>query len=177
MRLPDVFGRNDDDRMEPDVQRELSAVDAGLAGLDVHPDYRELASLAVAIRDEAPDVDAEFAAMLDERAAAGFPRTSLPAGARGATRRAGEYLGSLRMRKLVPVLGAVTSLVVVIAVGVSVLDQSGGGAGSSSSISSAPATTSASSSASVDKASGGSSGGGASAAAGLPSFSSGAGRS
>src|SRR4051812_37854860 len=148
MRLSEMFGRNEDDgSVEPEVQRDLSAVDAGLAGLEVHPDHGELASLAAAIRDEAPDIDAEFAAMLDERAAAGFPRTSVPAGARGAARRAGEYFGSLRMRKLVPVLGAVTSLVVVIAVGVSVLDQSGGGAGSSSSIRSAPAATKARSSA------------------------------
>src|SRR4051812_10534271 len=165
MRLSEMFGRNEDDgSVEPEVQRDLSAVDAGLAGLEVHPDHGELASLAAAIRDEAPDVDAEFAAMLDECAAAGFPRTSVPAGARGAARRAGEYLGSLRMRKLVPVLGAVTSLMVVIAVGASVVGDTGGSSNSSSEITSAPATTSAGSSASVDQSSGGSSGGAAAAA-------------
>src|SRR3954447_17044019 len=159
MRLPDMFGRNEgDSAVEPEVQRDLSAVDAGLAGLEVHPDHGELASLAVAIRDEAPDIDAEFAAMLDERAAAGFPRTSVPAGARGAARRAGEYFGSLRMRKLVPVLGAMTSLVVVIAVGASVLNQSGGTGASSSSLSTVPAGSPAS----VDRstATSGSAGGG-----------------
>src|SRR4051812_4837697 len=137
MRLSEMFGRNEDDgSVEPEVQRDLSAVDAGLAGLEVHPDHGELASLAAAIRDEAPDIDAEFAAMLDERAAAGFPRTSVPAGARGAARRAGEYFGSLRVRKLVPVLGAVTSLVVVIAVGASVLNNPGQPASSSSEVTS-----------------------------------------
>src|SRR4051794_3584700 len=150
MRLSEMFGRGNDDGMEPEVQRDLSAVDAGLAGLEVHPDHGELASLAAAIRDEAPGIDAEFAAMLDERAAAGFPRTSVPAGARGAARRAGEYFGSLRMRKLVPVLGAVTSLVVVIAVGASVLNGNGGSSGSS--VSSGQAVpASGGSSASVDK--------------------------
>jgi len=34
--------------MEPEVERELAAVDAGLAGLTVHPDYDEIAALAVA---------------------------------------------------------------------------------------------------------------------------------
>ncbi len=158
MRLPEMFGRGGDEGLEPDVQRELSTIDAGLAGLEVHPDYQELASLAVAIRDEAPDVDAEFAAMLDERAAAGFPRTSVPAGARGAARRATGYFGSLRVRRLVPVLGAATSLIVVVAVGASVLNQPNGTGSSTSALSVPPSAgvSSSGSTASGNAASGGS---------------------
>src|SRR5881275_212459 len=98
MRLREMFGAGDDGGMEPEVQRELAAVDAALAGLEMHPDYDELATLAVAIRDEAPDVDAEFAAMLDERAAAGFPKHDPQTGRRVATARPWDRLQVLKVR-------------------------------------------------------------------------------
>ena len=40
--------------MDPETRRELEALDAALAGLPVDPRDEELASLAVALRDERP---------------------------------------------------------------------------------------------------------------------------
>ena len=141
MRLPEMF-RREDERLEAEVERDLQAIDAALAGLDLHPDFDELARLAVAIRDERPSIDDEFAALLDQQAAAGFPREARTSAAPAIARRAGEWLGSMRMRRLLPVAGAAASLLVVAGVAISVLRSNGGeGQVSSSQV----ATTSASS--------------------------------
>ncbi len=155
MRLPE-FGRRDNTELEPQVQRELAAVEAGLAGMEVHPDYSELASLAVAIRDEAPDIDAEFAAVLDERAAAGFPRAPVPGAARETGRRLRESLDAIRPRRLIPVAGAAASLLVVTAVAISVVGDNGSSTSPSSTVTSSPDAASAGASASAAKPSAGS---------------------
>jgi hypothetical protein len=135
--------RREDERLEAEVERDLQAIDGALAGLDLHPDFDELARLAVAIRDEGPSIDDEFAAMLDERAAKGFPRAERTSPASAIVRRLGEWLGSMRMRRLLPVAGAAASLLIVTGVAISVLRSNGGEGGQASS--SQVSTTSASS--------------------------------
>ena len=68
------FGRNHEMPLDPDVERELAAIDAGLLGLEVAPDLDDLAELARDARAEGPAPESDFAAKLDEWAAAGFPR-------------------------------------------------------------------------------------------------------
>jgi uncharacterized protein DUF4349 len=58
--------------LDPETIRELEALDAALAGLEVAPPDEELASLAVALRDERPQPRPEFALDLDLRAREGF---------------------------------------------------------------------------------------------------------
>jgi hypothetical protein len=80
MRLRDRRGA---DRLDPRIERDLAAVDAGLAGLEVSDDLAPIAQMTALASEERPSIDAEFAALLDERAAAGFPRSAgaVPRGA------------------------------------------------------------------------------------------------
>jgi hypothetical protein len=59
--------------MDPSTRRELEALDAALAGEPVDPRDEELASLAVALREERPLSRPEFALDLDLRVRDGFP--------------------------------------------------------------------------------------------------------
>jgi Domain of unknown function (DUF4349) len=125
--------------LDPEVERELEAIDRALAGAPVDPDLQVLAQLALELRAERPEPTAELEANLDLLAAAGFPpRTS-------------DRLGHLRRgfsdafrpvreqgaRRMVPALGAASVFVVAIAVGVS---QSGilSGSGDSAQQTAAP---------------------------------------
>ena len=67
--------------MDPSTRRELEALDAALAGQPVDPRDEELASLAVALREERPLSRPEFALDLDLRVRDGFPaaETASPA--------------------------------------------------------------------------------------------------
>jgi Domain of unknown function (DUF4349) len=107
----------DDTVMDPLVERELAALDAALAGEPVDPDLTGLASLARAVREERPVPDADFARGLDERAAAGFPRPP----------RRLPSITSLRprfsRRILLPAMGAAASLLAVVLVASSLLDD------------------------------------------------------
>ncbi len=123
--------RDQDMPLDPDVERELAAVDAGLLGLEVAPDLQDLAELASDACAEAPAPESDFAAKLDEWAAAGFPRDGrVSDGGEGERRPA---LGGLRERLrtvpprllLLPV-GAAATVLVATAVGISVSDQLGG---------------------------------------------------
>ena len=58
MRTPDLT---------PEAARELAAMDDALAGFPVEPDLTELGELALALREERPEVSPEFAASLDAR--------------------------------------------------------------------------------------------------------------
>src|SRR3954465_8185178 len=62
------------DALPPEVQRELDAIDAALAGRPVDHELTELGALALALRDERAEPSREFGADLDRRAAAGFQR-------------------------------------------------------------------------------------------------------
>ncbi len=72
-----------------------------------------------ALRDERPSIDAEFAAMLDERAAQGFPRERSSRWAELADR-----LRAVPPRRLLVPTGAVATLLVVAGVSVSTTTQS-----------------------------------------------------
>src|SRR6188472_3936494 len=60
--------------LDPEVERELAAVEAGLAGLEVEPELAGLAELARETRSLRNAPRDGFAARLDERAADGFAR-------------------------------------------------------------------------------------------------------
>ncbi len=106
---------------------------ARLPASETHPDFDELATVAVAIRDERPAVDEEFAALLDERAAAGFPRAESDPRAPAPISNLSARLAGVRPRRLLSAAGAAASLLVVVGVSISVLQSSNGG-GSASSI-------------------------------------------
>ena len=59
--------------MDPEIERELEAIDRALAGHRVDPDLENLAVLAAEIRAERPEPAAEVAAFLDQLSADGFP--------------------------------------------------------------------------------------------------------
>jgi Domain of unknown function (DUF4349) len=82
--------------MDPSTRRELEALDAALAGQPVDPRDEELASLAVALRDERPLPRPEFALDLDLRVRDGFPAADAAKAARPPRRRRawGLALGS-----------------------------------------------------------------------------------
>ncbi len=61
---------------DAEIQRELDAIDDALAGRPVEHDLTELGTLALALRDERPEIDPRFAGQLDTRVAAGFPKES-----------------------------------------------------------------------------------------------------
>jgi Domain of unknown function (DUF4349) len=106
--------------MDPSTRRELEALDAALAGLPVDPRDEELASLAVALREERPLPRPEFALDLDLRARDGFPAAEA---ARPAPRpkRAVAF-----RRRWALALGTVASLFIV---ATAVLTSGGGGDG------------------------------------------------
>jgi hypothetical protein len=112
MRRPDV--------LDPEVARELDALDAAVAGEAVSPEFEELASLARAVRAERPAVDDGFAERMDERAASGFAsaRSSRPSRAMGWLRTRPSQ------RLLLPALGAAASVLAALVVVGSL--QSGG---------------------------------------------------
>jgi len=112
MRRPDV--------LDPEVARELEALDAAVAGEAVAPEFEELASLARAVRAERPAVDDAFAERMDERAASGFAsaRSSRP------SRAVGWVRARPARRTLLPALGAAASVLAALVVVGSL--QSGG---------------------------------------------------
>ena len=122
--------RNQEMPLDPDVERELQAIDAALQGLRVAPDLEDFAELAVNARAERSGPDPDFAAKLDEWAAAGFPRESRPGAGdeQGAVAASGlwERLRALPPRRLLVSAGAAATFVVAVAVGISVSDQIGG---------------------------------------------------
>src|SRR5918999_1451380 len=126
------------------IERDLRAVDAALEdGAATHGDplARELQELALALRADAADPDEEFAAMLGERAKAGFP--AAPGSARARVDGARSWLGELRRDMPPPrrMLPAAAALVTVVVIGIAVAsldpqltnnssDDGGGGGGS-----------------------------------------------
>jgi len=126
MRLRD---RRGEERLDPRIERELAAVDAGLAGLEVSDDLAGIAEMSALATEERPSIDAEFAALLDERAAAGFPRADHAAsGVAGLLDR----LRAVPPRRLIAPAAAAATLLVVVGVAITAIGGSGGGSGSSS---------------------------------------------
>src|SRR2546425_515624 len=60
--------------LDPEVERELAAIEAGLAGLEGEPELVDLAELARLARGLGGTPEQGFAARPGERAAAGFAR-------------------------------------------------------------------------------------------------------
>lgn len=105
--------RPDRQPLPADVQRDLDAMDAALAG---RAPAGDLAELAVAVRDQRPRPDAGTAARLDERAERGF--TAPAAAAPGA-----------RRRLLLPAVGVAAALALAVVTGTAVLGGSDTGGG------------------------------------------------
>jgi hypothetical protein len=118
--------------LDPEIERDLDAIDSALAGDHVDPDLEGLAQLARELRRERPEPTAAALVELDELAAAGFPPRASDHLARlhRRTANASRPLRERGARRLVPALGAVSVFVVAIGVGISqsgVLDGGGDG--------------------------------------------------
>src|SRR4051812_25656618 len=120
--------------LDPDVERELEAVDHALQGLRVATDLEELRDLAVDARADRPALEPDFGTKLDQWAAAGFPREGRPA-ARASEETGSavsglfERLRSVPPRRLLLSMGAAATFVVAVGVGIGVSDQLGGSGG------------------------------------------------
>jgi hypothetical protein len=132
-----------------DVERELAALDDALAGRRVAPDLAELGELALALRDERPQINDGFARHLDMRVQRGFP-------GRDPRRRAsGTPWWSALLT--VPAFGiAAAVLLIAVIVVAEPTSDNGGGAGGGSASSGTTSTAHQSS----DSAGGAESGGG-----------------
>jgi uncharacterized protein DUF4349 len=122
--------------LDPDVERELEAIDHALQGLRVAEDLEDIRDLAVDARADRPVVAPDFGAKLDEWAAAGFPRGERPGmsdeeAPASALPGLLERLRSVPPRRLLVSAGAAATFVVAVAVGIGVSDQLGGPSGGS----------------------------------------------
>ncbi|MGZ5323497.1 MAG: DUF4349 domain-containing protein [Solirubrobacterales bacterium] len=122
---------------DPQMKRELDALDAALRGERVDPDLADLAELAGELREARPGVTSEFGAELDAWAAEGFPAAEGPrvadgpASAEGARpgavrshstqRRRSGFLAGLRARPMAPLATGAAAVVLACAVGAAVL--------------------------------------------------------
>jgi hypothetical protein len=112
--------------MDPQVKRELDALDAALRGERVDPDLEDLATLTRELTEARPKASKEFGARLDAEAAEGFP--SAPEVVPAKRPRSWPSL-----RTLMPRVAVAASVMLALVVGVSVLsgletgsDDSGG---------------------------------------------------
>jgi uncharacterized protein DUF4349 len=107
--------------LDPEVERELEAIEGALAGERGDPGLEDLTRVALELRRERPQPSAATQARLDELAAEGFPpRARDPVGR--VHRKASEVLRPLRgkdARRVLPALGVGTACVVAIGIGVS----------------------------------------------------------
>jgi Domain of unknown function (DUF4349) len=121
MRLSDM--RPDDAPLAAEVEAELAALDAALAGDDVPAGMEGLEALVGDLRAERATPEAEFGDTLDAWAAAGFPRGRRPGLSERATDsdmggRARMFLASITPRRLAYAGGAAATLVAIV-IGVS----------------------------------------------------------
>jgi hypothetical protein len=127
--------RSDNDKnetMDPGVERELEALDKALAGLPVEKEFEGLAELVSDLRADRPEPDPDWAAELDKHAAARFKGRRRSSSTKAGS-RFGTWLGSLSLGQVLAPAAAMVTLVMVVAVGVSVTaddrgDSSDGGA-------------------------------------------------
>lgn len=108
--------RERDESLDPQVERELEAVDSALAGRRVDPDLQDLADLTALIADERPEPEPDWSAELDERVAARFRG--------GSSSRLRAWLGGLRPMQIAGPVGALATAAVVVVVGVSSMSES-----------------------------------------------------
>lgn len=121
----------DEDAMDPEVERELAAIDSALAGEMVDPDLSDLAELSADLSGMRPTLEEEFAAELDRRAAAGFESEG-PERFAGAKKRWADFRESWPAWQLAPVAGSLL-VVLVIAVGAVSVSLRGNGSDDSGS--------------------------------------------
>jgi hypothetical protein len=118
MRLSEMGPGRDDAPLPAEVEAELSALDAALAGDDVPAGMEGLEALVSDLRAERSVPGSEFGDALDRWAAAGFPRGRRPglsdkATASDAGGRFRLFLQSLTPRKLAYAGGAAATVVVL----------------------------------------------------------------
>jgi uncharacterized protein DUF4349 len=106
--------------LDPEVERELEAIDRALGDEPVDPDLEVLAELARALREERAGAEPGFAARLDQRVTDGFPRPGRLAGLR-------KRLTATPPRRTLAPAGAAATLLVVVGVAVSQSGEIGGG--------------------------------------------------
>jgi hypothetical protein len=112
--------------LDPEVERELEAIDRALAGEPVETDLESLAELARALGDERADAEPGFAADLDQRVADGFPRPDQLAG----SQRLAELrrkLAAVPPRRILAPAGAAATVLVVAGVAISQSGEIWGG--------------------------------------------------
>lgn len=100
--------------MSPEVERELEALDAALAGHPV-PEDPALAAFVRELRAECPEPEQPFAAELDARAAEGFGGP----GSESTFGRLGRWLSARPPRQVLAPAGAAVTLLVVVGVAIS----------------------------------------------------------
>lgn len=101
--------------VEPQVERELAAVDQALAGRPVDPELESLVELARELRAKRPEPREEFAAELDARCGERFSSSD---GGRASAARLRAWLGGLRPAQLLAPAGALATLTIVVSVAV-----------------------------------------------------------
>ena len=110
---------------ESTLERDLRAIDDALRGMprDSDPEVGGLQDLALTLRADAPDPDAEFAELMRERVKAGFPRLD------GSLRTRLLRLRAPQLSGLVPAVGFAGMLLIALCVAVIALPggNSGGG--------------------------------------------------
>lgn len=112
--------------LDPQVERELEAIDRAVAGEPVDPDLEQLAELARALSEERMDTEPGFAANLDQRVADGFPRPGRLAG----SHRLAELwkaLTAVPPRRILARAGAAATVLVVAGVTISQSGEVWGG--------------------------------------------------
>ncbi len=114
----------DHDRLDPEVERQLDALDRALAGADVDSDLADWAELAQMLRDERPDPEPGWAAKLDEAAAARFPHPE-DGGVSSITDLL-TRIGDLMPRRMTPLVAGLATLAVVSVVAATTLSGGDG---------------------------------------------------
>ncbi len=112
MKSPD----RTDESLDPEIERQLAAIDRALAGEPVDPDLAELATLTADLRAERAAPPEQWALEMDARARAGFGGSRVPS-----LRR----LLPERPRRMLLPAGALATALVVVGVGISSLGDGG----------------------------------------------------
>lgn len=152
-----------DDALDPQVERDLAAIDAALRGEAVDHDLADLAELSVDLSEMTPSLEESFAADLDARAAAGFEAGERRGGISALHAAWDRFRAVPLTRRLMPVGVAALGAVVVSTAVVALKD--GGGGDASTQAPTAISDSGAGSSSSASKVATGAVGGGSSGAA------------
>src|SRR5436190_21402713 len=108
--------------LDPEIERELSAIEAGLEGLSVEVGLADVADVAPETRSLRSAPGPAFANRLDERVGEGFPRE-------GHFETARSSLVAIPPRRVLMPLAAAATLLIAVGVGISQLGGSSGGGG------------------------------------------------